>query len=146
MSSSWIRKATIVFLLALVAAAATIYATNHTQPAQARDVVSIEGLTGQALGEELGLQSVTWEEVKGQCEAFAEYDEHNGFCLDSVVTSKTEAALLGRQINGHLMSEVERHYIELQFQLTELIDSGKGTQEEIDQLSNEVWELQKSLN
>ncbi len=124
----------------------TVIVSTRPEPVRADDAVSIEGLTGKALGEELGLEPVPYSEVKGECWAFAEYDSQgNGFCMDSVVSSKVEAALIGRQINGHLVTAEQREFIELSQELADLMDSGEGTQEEIEELSTRLWEMQKSL-
>lgn len=144
--TTWLRRVSILVVLAIVLAAFVVYLSTRNQTVRADDDVPVEQLTGQALGEKLGLVSVTWDEVKGDCEAFAEYDtSNNGFCLDSVVTNNVEAALLARQINGHLISEEEQEYITLSIQLNELRGSGQATQAEIDELSDQVWELQKAL-
>ncbi len=145
-TTAWIRGAVIAAIVALIAGAVTVILSTRTEPVQADDDVSIEGLTGKALGEELGLEPVPYSEVKGECWAFAEYEDGNGFCMDSVVSSKVEAALLGRQINGHLVSPAQREFIELSQELANLEDSGEGTPEEIEKLRTRLWEMQKSLN
>lgn len=145
-TTTWIRGAVIVAVVALITTAVTVTVSTRTEPVQADDGVSIEGLTGKALGEELGLEPVPYSEVKGECWAFAEYDtQGNGFCMDSVVSSKVEAAVLGRQINGHLVSAEQREFIELSQDLANLMDSGEGTPEEIEEMSTRLWEMQKSL-
>ena len=144
-TATWIRGAAIVAIVALIAAAVTVALLTRTEPVQADDQVSIEGLTGKALGEELGLEPVPYSEVKGECWAFAEYEQGMGFCMDSVVSSKVEAALLGRQINGHLVTPEQREFIELSQELAVLEDSGEGTAEEIAALRTRLWEMQKSL-
>ena len=145
-TTTWIRGAVIVAIVALIAAVVTVIVSTRTEPVRADDSVSIEGLTGKALGEELGLEPVPYSEVKGECWAFAEYEQGNGFCMDSVVSSKVEAALIGRQINGHLVSQQEREFIELSQELADLEDSGDGTTEEIEDLRTRLWEMQKTLN
>ena len=60
----------------------------------------IRGLTGEQLGDALGLEPVKWP-VPGGCRAFAEYDNPWGFCFDQLILDDRAAAhILGRQITG----------------------------------------------
>ena len=144
MSSARSRVAVIAILLALIGAALAVYLTSRADTVRADDEISSDALTGRELGIELGLEPVATDDVK-DCEYFAEYVDGDGFCLDTVASNKFDAILLGKRIGGHLPSEQEREYIELSVQLTDLMESKDASPEEIQELSDRVWEMHLAL-
>ena len=107
---------------------------------------AIETLTGRPLGEALGLQPIPYREVRGECYGFAEFDQQLGFCLDDVVSNDKGIALLGRQINGEMTSATERTYLQLSFDLHELMHSEIADPTEIDRLKVQLRQLEEGVD
>ncbi|HEX5016442.1 MAG TPA: hypothetical protein VFX15_02515 [Actinomycetes bacterium] len=71
----------------------------------------IRGLTGEAVGNELGLAPMKTSEQPG-CWAFAEYVNGSGFCYEDLTGhDKFASLILGAQINGHAPTAAEADYL-----------------------------------
>lgn len=69
----------------------------------------VEGLTGEAVGEVLGLEPITDNVVIG-CNRFVQFQESAGFCLEGVTDDPLEEDLLALQIQGYERTEAAKAY------------------------------------
>jgi hypothetical protein len=72
---------------------------------------NVKELTGEDVGQALGLKPITDNVVEG-CDRLVQYAEHGAFCLDGVTQDPKEEDLLALQVQGYERTPTAVAYVE----------------------------------
>jgi hypothetical protein len=89
---------------------------------------SLDG-SGGDIGNAFGFQPTPTAD-RGECWAFAEFRDGEGYCMDSVVSNRAEAYSLGKLINGRPISAQEQNIVGLLSQLNIARDKVSAQEEQ----------------